>query len=92
MPALVLSLKYEMPTAVGTSLLIISLNSGVALLARSGHESFHWAVIVPFTLAAIIGSFAGKRVADRASGAQLTRAFAVLLLAVAGYVLLRTIG
>ena len=88
-PALVLILKYEMPTAVGTSLLIISLNSGVALLARSGHQSFHWAVIVPFTLAAIIGSFAGKRVADRASGAQLTRAFAVLLLAVAGYVLLR---
>ena len=91
-PALVLSLKYEMPTAVGTSLLIISLNSGVALIARTGHESFHWAVIVPFTLAAIIGSFAGKRVADRVSGAQLTRAFAVLLLAVAGYVLVRATG
>ncbi len=91
-PALVLILRYEMPTAVGTSLLIISVNSGVALLARSGHQSFHWAVIAPFTLAAIAGSAAGKRVADRVSGAQLTRAFALLLLVVAGYVLLRATG
>ena len=91
-PALVLALQYDMPTAVGTSLLIISVNSGVALLARSGQQHFHWAVIAPFTLAAIAGSTAGKRVADRVSGAQLTRAFAVLLLAVAGYVLLRATG
>ena len=90
-PALVLTLKYEMPLAVGTSLLIISLNSGVALLARSGHQSFHWNVIVPFTLAAIVGSTGGKRVADRVSGAQLTRAFAGLLLAVALYVLARAL-
>ena len=90
-PALVLSLGYDMPTAVGTSLLVISLNSGVALLARGGHETFHWAVIVPFTLAAIAGSTAGKRVADRLSGASLTRAFAVLLLLVAAYVLTRAL-
>ena len=64
-PALVLTLQYDMPTAVGTSLLIISVNSGVALLARSGHQRFHWSVIVPFTLAAIAGSTAGKRIADR---------------------------
>ncbi len=88
-PALVLSLRYEMPTAVGTSLLVISLNSGIALLARGGQGTFHWAVIVPFTLAAIAGSGAGRRVADKTSGASLTRAFAVLLLAVAGYVLVR---
>ena len=90
-PALVLSLRYDMPTAVGTSLLVISLNSGVALLARGGHETFTWSVIVPFTLAAIAGSTGGKRVADKVSGASLTRAFAVLLLLVAGYVLLRAL-
>lgn len=89
-PALVLTLKYEMPTAVGTSLIIISLNSAVALLARGGQDSFHWAVIVPFTLAAIASSSAGKTVADRVSGPHLTRGFAVLLLLVAGYVLLRS--
>jgi len=90
-PALVLSLRYDMPTAVGTSLLVISLNSVVALLARGGHESFTWSVIVPFTLAAIAGSSGGKRVADKVSGASLTRAFAVLLLAVAAYLLLKAL-
>ena len=89
-PALVLTLQYDMPTAVGTSLVIISLNSAVALLARGGQEGFHWAVIVPFTLAAIAGSGAGKKVADRVSGQHLTRGFAVLLLLVAAYVLLQT--
>ena len=88
-PALVLTLKYEMPTAVGTSLVVISLNSAVALLARGGQEGFHWAVLVPFTVAAIAGSGAGKKVADRVSGPHLTRGFAVLLLLVAGYVLLQ---
>lgn len=90
-PALVLSLRYDMPVAIGTSLLVISLNSGVALLARGGHETFHWGVIVPFTLAAIAGSTGGKRVADKVSGTSLTRAFAVLLLAVAAYVLLQAL-
>lgn len=90
-PALVLTLKYDMPTAVGTSLLVISLNSAVALLARSGNQSFHWSVIAPFTLAAIVGSMGGKRVADRVSGTQLTRAFAGLLLVVAVYVVVRAL-
>lgn len=92
-PALVLTLKYEMPTAVGTSLVIISLNSAVALFARGGQDSFHWAVIIPFTVAAvaaIAGSSAGKTVADRVTGPHLTRGFAVLLLLIASYVLLRS--
>jgi len=88
-PALVLTLRYEMPVAVGTSLVVISLDSAVALLARAGQDSFHWAVIVPFTVAAIAGSSAGKTVADRVSGPHLARGFAVLLVLVAGYVLLK---
>lgn len=91
-PALVLLLAYEMPTAVGTSLLIISLNSAVALAARGGSSGqFHWAVIAPFTVAAVLGSTGGKRIADRVSGTALTRAFAGLLLLVATYVLARAL-
>lgn len=88
-PALVLALRYTMPVAVGTSLLVISINSAAALLARVGHEQFHWAVIIPFTAAAILGSLAGKRIADRVPGTSLTRAFAGLLVLVAGYVAVR---
>ncbi|SFF43525.1 sulfite exporter TauE/SafE family protein [Blastococcus tunisiensis] len=84
-PALTLALGLPMPQAVATSLVVISINSSGALLARAGTAHFDWAVIVPFTLAAVAGSLGGKVVADRLSAATLTRAFAVLLLAVAGY-------
>ncbi|HTZ42288.1 MAG TPA: sulfite exporter TauE/SafE family protein [Jatrophihabitans sp.] len=89
-PALVMALGYDMPITVGTSLLVIAINSAAALLARSGHQTFHWSVIVPFTLAAIAGSLTGKRVADRVAPDALTRAFVGLLFAVAGYVAIRS--
>lgn len=82
-PALVMALGFEMPIAVGTSLLVIAINSAAALAARSGSETFHWAVIVPFTLAAFVGSLVGKRVADRVSSVSLTKTFVVLLFTVA---------
>ncbi len=88
-PALVVALRYEMPLAVGTSLIIIAVNSLGALAARVGHTQIPWHVVIPFTLAAVAGSLAGKRVADRVPGPALTRAFAVLLIAVAGYVAVR---
>jgi len=88
-PALVVALRYEMPIAVGTSLIVIAINSLGALAARVGHTQIPWHVVIPFTLAAVAGSLAGKRVADRISGPALTRAFAVLLIAVAGYVAVR---
>lgn len=89
-PALVVALGFSMPIAVGTSLLVIAFNSAVALLARSGAETFHWAVIIPFTIAAVIGSLAGNLVADRVSGRTLTKSFAALLVAVAVYVAARS--
>jgi uncharacterized protein len=90
-PVLVIALGFPMPVAVGTSLLVIALNSGVALVARVGHSTFVWDVIVPFTLAAVAGSLLGKRVADRVAGSTLTRAFAVLLVVVAVYVATRAV-
>ncbi|MEO3939405.1 sulfite exporter TauE/SafE family protein [Dermatophilaceae bacterium Soc4.6] len=88
-PALVLAMGFTMPVAVGTSLVVISITSLGAFIERLGSGAVPWAVVVPFTLAAIAGSLAGKRVADRISGTSLTRAFAALLVAVAGYVAIR---
>ncbi len=88
-PALVLAMGFGMPTAVGTSLVIISVTSGAAFLERLGHGAMAWDVIILFTAAAIVGALAGKRLSDRVSGAALTRAFAVLLVLVAGYVAAR---
>jgi len=88
-PALVILLRFEMPAAVGTSLLVIALNSAVALAARAGHGGYFWHIVLPFTAAAVVGSLAGKRVVDRINAATLARAFAALQLAVAAYVAIR---
>jgi uncharacterized membrane protein YfcA len=97
-PALVLALAFPMPVAVGTSLLVIAVNSATALagrLAGPGSQPagarLDWAVIAVFTAAAVLGSLAGSRVASRTNPTRLARAFAVLLVAVALYTAARSI-
>ncbi len=74
-----------MPDAIGTSLLVIAINSGVALLLRIGHSTIDWRVSIPFAVAAIAGVLTGKRVADRLDPSSSLRWFAALLVAVAVY-------
>ena len=85
-PALVLVLGYSMPVAVGTSLVIIAITSAGAFVERLGSASIPWQIVIPFTLAAVAGSFAGTAASDRISGNALTRSFAILLLVIAVYV------
>lgn len=85
-PALVLVLGLSMPAAVGTSLLVIAINSATALFFRLGNGvDLDWAVIGGFTVFSVIGSLLGARVAARISPQTLTKAFVVMLVAVALY-------
>ncbi|MEU6273878.1 sulfite exporter TauE/SafE family protein [Streptomyces populi] len=88
-PALVNVVGLRMRAAVGTSLLVITANSLVALLARAGTaQGLDWAVVAPFTGAAVLGAWDGKRLAARVPGGTLQRVFAWALPAVAGLMLL----
>ncbi|MGX1881597.1 sulfite exporter TauE/SafE family protein [Streptomyces sp. NPDC055287] len=90
-PALVTVLAFEMQAAVGTSLLVISANSLASLATRGATAGgLDWAVIAPFTGAAILGAWDGKRLAANVSGALLQRAFAAMLLGVAAFMLIDT--
>ena len=84
-PALVLVLGLPMQRAVGTSLVVVAINSATALAARAGAAPFDWAVIVPFAVAAMAATVLGRRMADRLPGARLRTGFAALIVAVAGY-------
>lgn len=84
-PALTLLLTFTMPEAIGTSLLIISINSAVALATRVGTTGIPWRVTVPFAVASVVGVTIGARVADRLPARTLLRWFAGLLVAVACY-------
>ncbi|MFI0509871.1 sulfite exporter TauE/SafE family protein [Streptomyces sp. WSLK1-5] len=88
-PALVGVLGMRMRDAVGTSLLVITVNSLAALSMRAGTAgSLDWAVVGPFVAAAVLGAWDGKRLSAKVSGRTLQRVFALVLLAVAGLMLI----
>ncbi|MGW3124524.1 sulfite exporter TauE/SafE family protein [Streptomyces sp. NPDC001107] len=88
-PALVSVLGLRMRAAVGTSLLVITLNSVAALALRAGTaDGLDWAAIGPFAGAAVLGAWDGRRLATKVSGQALQRIFALVLLGVAGFMLI----
>jgi uncharacterized membrane protein YfcA len=91
-PALTLVLGLSMPDAIGTSLLVIAINSAVALLLRLGHSTIDWRVAIPFTVAAVVGVLTGKRLADRLDPKTSVRWFAGLLVAVALYTAIQALS
>ena len=84
-PALVLALGFTMPDAVGTSLIVITVNSVVALSTRLPGGSVEWSVIIPFAVASLIGVFVGSRLAATRDPSFLQRWFVGLLVVVAVY-------
>ncbi|WP_406458195.1 sulfite exporter TauE/SafE family protein [Streptomyces sp. NBC_00876] len=92
-PALVTVLAVPMSAAVGTSLLVITVNSTAALAARLTTPTvLDWALIAPFTATAVLGAWDGKRLAAKVSTASLQRIFGVVLLAVAVFMLVDAVA
>lgn len=91
-PALTLLLRFAMPEAIGTSLLIIAVNAAVALVARMGTASIDWSITVLFTLTALAGVLAGSRAANRLRARTMLRSFAALLVAVGAYTAARSVA
>ncbi|MER6307187.1 sulfite exporter TauE/SafE family protein [Streptomyces sp. NPDC001657] len=78
-PALTLVLGLEMPVAIGTSLLVILLNSLTALATRAGTGALDWPLLAGFAACAAIGSHLGNRLTTRLPAQVLTTAFATLV-------------
>jgi hypothetical protein len=95
-PALVLLGGLTMPVAVGTSLAIIALKSAAGfwkyldVLDRAG-LALDWTVIASFIAVGAVGSLAGSRLGAKLPQATLRRGFAVFLVAMAAYILWRTL-
>ncbi|MGH7664619.1 MAG: sulfite exporter TauE/SafE family protein [Gemmatimonadaceae bacterium] len=88
-PSLVLLYGLPMREAVGTSLLVITMNALSGFAGYVGHVAIDWGVVLPFIAAAIVGILTGSRLAPRVPQALLKQGFAVMLLAVGVYVLVR---
>jgi uncharacterized membrane protein YfcA/glyoxylase-like metal-dependent hydrolase (beta-lactamase superfamily II)/rhodanese-related sulfurtransferase len=86
-PALVLVAGLPMPAAVGTSLLVISMQSAAGLAGHLHGVRLPWALTLAITASAVLGSLAGGRLTGRIAPNTLRRGFGYLVLAVALLVL-----
>ena len=84
-PALVLALDFSIQDAIGTSLLVIAVNSAIALSVRLGQTHIDWSVVLLFSSGALVGSLLGSRAASKFQGVALKRAFVLLLILLAIY-------
>ncbi|MFC6154956.1 sulfite exporter TauE/SafE family protein [Nocardioides yefusunii] len=87
-PALVMALGLPMRNAAATSMLVIVVTSSAALMIRSG-TGVHpdWDVVAALTGATAVATVVGTRLSGRVNRALLHRAFTVLVLTIAVFVL-----
>lgn len=85
-PALTLILGLPMSVTIGTSLVIIVINSIAGFTAHLGDVQINWAVAGAFAATAMLASLVAGRLGRRLSDVVLKRSFAVLVLLVAVYV------
>lgn len=91
-PALVVLARVSMKEAVGTSLLVIAMNSASGFAGYLGHVTIPWAFVAGFTGVAVAGILAGTYLVRFVSPTALKQSFAVFLLVMGGFVLYRNRG
>ena len=88
-PALVLFLNMPMKKAVGTSLLIISLNSLIGFTGDFGHIEIDWIFLGIITAIAITGIFIGGAIAKKIEGPKLKKWFGWFVLLMGIYIIIK---
>lgn len=86
-PALVLFLKLPMKTSIGTSLLIIAINSLFGFLFSLRQFEYNWTILILFTLLATGGIFIGGKLADKISSVSLKKGFGWFILIMGVYII-----
>lgn len=88
-PALVNLLKLPMKTAVGTSLVIISINSLMGFLFSLSHTSVQWGFLLSIASIAIIGILIGSYLSTKIKAPKLKTAFGWFVLVMGIYIIVK---
>jgi uncharacterized protein len=86
-PALVMLVGLPVQTAIGTSLVVIAMNSVAGFLGHAGNGSLDLLVTLIFTSAGLVGTFSGMKLSKRLSSSKLQKAFAVFVILLAFFLL-----
>ena len=90
-PSLVLFLKIQMKTAVGTSLFIIAINSLLGFVFSLNQFEYNWPLLFSFTVLSIAGLFIGIKLSDKIPGLKLKQAFGGFVLLMGLYIIVKEI-
>ncbi len=88
-PALVMLMKLPMKQAIGTSLLIIAMNSLVGFTGDIGEHTIDWKFISIISMIAIAGIFIGGYFNQRIDGSKLKKGFGWFVLVMGIYIMLK---
>lgn len=89
-PSLVLLAGMDMKRAIGTSLLLITINSYIGFLGdRHVHLADYATILLPFLGLAVVGIVLGSQLSKRMGNAKLRPAFGWFVLAMGTYIIIR---
>lgn len=91
-PALVMLVGLPMRQAVGTSLVIIAMNSIAGLLGHMGESLIDLNLILVLIVAGILGTMAGTRLAHYVQPQQLRKIFALFIIVLSLFLLYDNLG
>lgn len=86
-PALVLVARVPMRQAIGTSLLVITLNTAAGFADHLGTVEIDWGFLAAFATMTVAGALVGTALSRNVPAPPLTRDFGGFLLVVGGFVL-----
>ena len=91
-PALVLLAGVPIKPAVGSSLLIITMNAMSGFVGYIGQVPIDWPLVTWFTAVAAVGAIVGTRLNRRLPQRRIKQGFAVLIIVLGGYLVVRKLS
>lgn len=90
-PALVLLARIPVKVAVGSSLLIITMNALSGFVGYIGQVPIDWALVGAFTGVAAVGAVIGTRLVPHVPQQRIKQGFAVMILVLGAFVVVRAL-
>ncbi len=87
-PVLIFSFNLSMKQAIGTSLLIIAMNSLFGFAGDLFHHQFDWSLLLPITAIAVTGVFIGRKMGETIPGEKLKKGFGWFVLVMGVYIII----
>lgn len=87
-PALVMLINLEMKRAIGTSMMIISMNSLLGFLSSQKHH-INWQFLLIFTAISVVGMLIGIALSKKIDGKKLKPIFGWFVLIMGIYIILK---